>query len=126
MKLPGLKAGVSLGLPGFAGPPSLRSGRPFIPGLKSPGFSGRFYKFFMRPIPGHEVRKQIFRKDLKIGKGVQQPFGKFSTLKSPQDEIESGEGVTFGEGIRTLEIEEAYIKAAIAFFTVFASRDTSL
>jgi len=26
--------------------PPLRSGRPFIPGLKSPGFSGRSYKFF--------------------------------------------------------------------------------
>ncbi len=30
-----------LGLPGFAGLPPLRSGRPFLPRLKSPGFLGR-------------------------------------------------------------------------------------
>jgi hypothetical protein len=34
MKLPGLKARVSFGLPGFAGFPTLRSGRHSSPGLK--------------------------------------------------------------------------------------------
>jgi hypothetical protein len=44
MKLPSLKTGVSCGPPGFAGPPTLGSNLPFIPKLKSSGFSGRFYK----------------------------------------------------------------------------------
>ena len=38
MKLPGLKARVSLGLPGFAGLPPLRSGHHSSPGLKAWGF----------------------------------------------------------------------------------------
>ena len=38
MKLPGLKARVSLGLAGFAGLPPLRSGRHSSPGLKAWGF----------------------------------------------------------------------------------------
>ncbi len=54
--LPGLKTGVSgrvanpaktYGLAGLCRKwPPLRSGRPFIPELKSSGFSGRFYKNF--------------------------------------------------------------------------------
>jgi hypothetical protein len=42
MKLPGLKSRVSLGLPGFAGLPTLRSGRHSSPGLKAWGFLAGF------------------------------------------------------------------------------------
>jgi hypothetical protein len=38
MKLPGLKSRVSFGLAGFAGLPTLRSGRHSSPGLKAWGF----------------------------------------------------------------------------------------
>ena len=38
MKLPGPKSGISLGLPGFAGLPTLHSGRHSSPGLKAWGF----------------------------------------------------------------------------------------
>jgi hypothetical protein len=44
MKLPGLKARVSLGRPGFAGLPPLRSGRHSSPGLKAWGFLAVFIK----------------------------------------------------------------------------------
>ena len=42
MKLPGLKSRVSSGLPGFAGLPTLRSGRHSSPGLKAWGFLAGF------------------------------------------------------------------------------------
>src|SRR4030042_5082892 len=42
MKLPGLKSRVSFGLPGFAGLPTLRSGRHSSPGLKAWGFLAGF------------------------------------------------------------------------------------
>jgi len=42
MKLPGLKARVSFGLPGFAGLPTLRSGRHSSPSLKARGFLAGF------------------------------------------------------------------------------------
>jgi hypothetical protein len=44
MKLPGLKSRVSFGLPGFAGLPTLRSGRHSSPGLKAWGFLAGFIK----------------------------------------------------------------------------------
>jgi hypothetical protein len=45
MKLPGLKSRVSFGLPGFAGLPTLRSGRHSSPGLKTWGFLAGFIKY---------------------------------------------------------------------------------
>jgi len=42
MKLPGLKSRVSFGLPGFAGLPTVRSGRHSSPGLKAWGFLAGF------------------------------------------------------------------------------------
>jgi len=44
MKLPGLKARVSFGLPGFSGFPTLRSRRHSSPGLKAWGFLTGFIK----------------------------------------------------------------------------------
>jgi hypothetical protein len=44
MKLPGLESRVSFGLPGFAGLPTLRSGRHSSPGLKAWGFLAGFIK----------------------------------------------------------------------------------
>jgi hypothetical protein len=49
MKLPGLKSRVSFGLPGFAGLPTLRSGRHSSPGLKAWGFLAGFIKFIQNP-----------------------------------------------------------------------------
>ena len=53
MKLPGLKSKVSFGLPGFAGLPTLRSGRHSSPGLKAWGFLAGFinsnYPIFKPP-----------------------------------------------------------------------------
>jgi len=46
MKLPGLKARVSLGLAGFAGLPPLRSGRQSSSGLKAWGFLAGLIKVF--------------------------------------------------------------------------------
>jgi hypothetical protein len=45
MKLPGLKSRVSSGLPGFAGLPTLRSGRHSSPGLKAWGFLAGLINF---------------------------------------------------------------------------------
>jgi hypothetical protein len=42
MTLPGLKSRVSFGLAGFAGLPTLHSGRPSFPGLKTWGFLAGF------------------------------------------------------------------------------------
>jgi hypothetical protein len=46
MKLPGLKSRVSSRLPGFAGLPTLRSGRHSSPGLKAWGFLAGFINVF--------------------------------------------------------------------------------
>jgi len=48
MKLPGLKSRVSFGLPGFAGLPTLRSGRHSSPGLKAWGFLAGFINFMSK------------------------------------------------------------------------------
>jgi hypothetical protein len=58
MKLPGLKAGVSLGLAGFAGLPPLRSGRHSSPGLKAWGFLADLIKL----VPGKMVFSRICKK----------------------------------------------------------------
>ena len=50
MKLPGLKSRVSFGLPGFAGLPTLRSGRHSSPGLKAWGFLAGLINIYAKEI----------------------------------------------------------------------------
>jgi hypothetical protein len=68
MKLPGLKARVSLGLAGFAGLPTLRSGRHSSPGLKAWGFLAVFIN------SNKPNWKQILFGHLKLGFGAYLEF----------------------------------------------------
>jgi hypothetical protein len=53
MKLPGLKAGVALGLVGFAGLPPLRSGRHSPPALKAREDLAGFTNITIIELPYH-------------------------------------------------------------------------